>query len=94
MLNQVATIDEVDAWFEEHLRRSWSSSTALRISRPKADGFRPLERFVKGVVEDRGWRGWLVSANSEVWSFASRIVALSSAFPEVITLEPASIADS
>src|SRR5262249_42183392 len=57
----------------------------------KPQGFLPLERLIAGIVADREKNSWLISAASEVWSFAARAVPLEAAFPEVVHLAPATV---
>ncbi len=50
----------------------------------RAGGFAPLERFVEGVVADRGRNAWLIHADQLVWSVARQAAAIAEAFPDVI----------
>lgn len=81
--------EQVDAWFSEtqdgelHVLDGFEWLYTLRPG-----GFRPLRRFVEGVIADRGRSVWLVEAESQVWRFASRVVPMADAFPEVVDLRP------
>ena len=60
----------------------------LTAARP--GGYRPLRRFVDGVVRTAGTKSWLVQAEALWWRYARSVAALDDAFPEQIQLEPLS----
>jgi hypothetical protein len=56
-------------------------------------GFAPLRRFVDGVIADGGRNAWLVQGDRLFWRYASEVAPLGEAFPELVRLEPLSVAE-
>lgn len=94
VLTAPATEEEIISWFQNIERGTLTVLDGFEyLYTLKPGGFGPLERFLECVLKNRDKSAWLVSAASEVWSCASRALALDAAFPEVIHLAPANVED-
>jgi hypothetical protein len=88
-LDHPMTEDEVDALLEEARHASLVVIDGLYwLVSAKPGGFRPLRRFVDGVLGDGDQRSWLVQGESVFWRYASAVAPLEDAFPDVVRLEP------
>jgi hypothetical protein len=88
----LVTAEQVDAWFAE----LGSGRTVLLQDLPslftrRPGGFAPLERLVRGIVEDGGANAFAIVADAAVWGFAGRISGLREVMGTVIDLEPLSV---
>ncbi len=85
------TVEDVDAIFQDAPEGQLVVVDGLHWMLSMApEGFEPLRRFVKGIIEEGGRRRWLTHGAVLFWNFASTVAPLRDAFPEMIKLEPLS----
>ena len=88
-LDRPTSVETVEQWFDSSGEGQLVVLSGFHwLMSMRAGGLATLQRFVEGVVSDRGRRAWAISADALVWRCASQVVPLRDAFGEVIDVQP------
>jgi hypothetical protein len=93
-LTEPVTEDEVRGWFDKTQDGTLTVLSGLRwLYEMKPGGLVPLRAFCEELVQSSEVSPWLITADVEVWRYASRAGSLAHAMGDVIELEPLSVED-